>query len=194
MVEKWGLSFKQRFFSPLVWRKNDGKSKRISAVYCSRAILIQSFPVWVVSLLFTFWKLLHICISPSLLKSKFQKDYWQETRSKHFHIQSASFVYAKANESHPMHGAVIFRMKGKCTLKERALSRLNLKLDPQSSIIETWDLILESFENRVSRLETWVTVNLLLSGTMGAQNVIRMKKLRFSGHQRAKVGSQGPMG
>ena len=103
-------------------------------------------------------------------------------------------VYAKANESHPMHGAVIFRMKGKCTLKERALSRLNLKLDPQSSIIETWDLILESFENRVSRLETWVTVNLLLSGTMGAQNVIRMKKLRFSGHQRAKVGSQGPMG
>ena len=103
-------------------------------------------------------------------------------------------VYAKANESHPMHGAVIFRMKGKCTLKERALSRLNLKLDPQSSIIETWDLILESFENRVSRLEMWVTVNLLLSGTMGAQNVIRMKKLRFSGHQRAKVGSQGPMG
>ena len=111
-----------------------------------------------------------------------------------FSLQSASFVHAKANESHPMHGAVIFRMKGKCTLKERALSRLNLKLDPQSSIIETWDLILESFENRVSRLETWVTVNLLLSGTMGAQNVIRMKKLRFSGHQRAKVGSQGPMG
>ena len=39
-----------------------------------------------------------------------------------FSLQSASFVHAKANESHPMHGAVIFRMKGKCTLLERALS------------------------------------------------------------------------
>ena len=35
-----------------------------------------------------------------------------------------SFVHAKANESHPMHGAVIFRMKDKYTLLERALSRL----------------------------------------------------------------------
>ena len=39
-----------------------------------------------------------------------------------FSLQSTSFVHAKANESHPMHGAVIFRMKGKCTLLERALS------------------------------------------------------------------------
>ena len=35
-------------------------------------------------------------------------------------------VYTKANQSHPMHGAVIFRMKGKCTLLERALSRLKI--------------------------------------------------------------------
>ena len=48
------------------------------------------------------------------------------------------FVYAKVNESHPMHRAVIFRMKGKCTLLETR----NLKLDPQSSIIETRDSIL----------------------------------------------------
>ena len=54
-----------------------------------------------------------------------------------FSLQSVSFVHAKANESHPVHGAVIFRMKGKCILLERALSRLNLKLDPLSSIIET---------------------------------------------------------
>ena len=27
-----------------------------------------------------------------------------------------------SNESHPMHGAVIFRMKGKCTFLKRALS------------------------------------------------------------------------
>ena len=43
-----------------------------------------------------------------------------------FSLQSASFVHAKANESHPMHGAVIFRMKGKCTLLERALYRLEI--------------------------------------------------------------------
>ena len=35
-------------------------------------------------------------------------------------------VYAKANESHPMYGAVIFRMKGKCTLLERSLSRIEM--------------------------------------------------------------------
>ena len=58
-----------------VWCKNDGKWKRITAVYCARAKLTQSFLVWVVSLLFTFWKLLQICIAPSLLKSTFQKDY-----------------------------------------------------------------------------------------------------------------------
>ena len=34
--------------------------------------------------------------------------------------------YAKANESHPIHGAVIFRMKGKCTLLERSLSQIKM--------------------------------------------------------------------
>ena len=43
-----------------------------------------------------------------------------------FSLQSVSFVHAKANESHPMHGAVIFRMKGKCTLLERALSWIEI--------------------------------------------------------------------
>ena len=43
-----------------------------------------------------------------------------------FSLQSVNFVHANANESHPMHGAVIFRMKGKCTLLERALSRLKI--------------------------------------------------------------------
>ena len=99
--------------------------KNYGCILCTSDInmVVSSMSCFVV---YTFWKLLHICISPSLLKSKFQKDYWQETRSKHFHIQSASFVYAKANESHPMHGAVIFRMKGKCTLLERALSWIEI--------------------------------------------------------------------
>ena len=36
--------------------------------------------------------------------------------SEPFRFQSASFVYMKANESHPKHGAVIFRTNGKCAL------------------------------------------------------------------------------
>ena len=59
-------------------------------------------------------------------KSKFQKDYYKETRSEHFRFQSASFVYAKVNESHPMQEPVIFRMKGKCTFLKRALSRFEI--------------------------------------------------------------------
>ena len=51
-----------------------------------------------------------------------------------------------------MHRAVIFRMKGKCTLLERALSRL-----------EIYNSILD---HRNSRIETRVTVNLLLSSTV----------------------------
>ena len=43
-----------------------------------------------------------------------------------FSLQSVNFVHANANEPRPMHGAVIFRMKGKCTLLERALSRLEI--------------------------------------------------------------------
>ena len=103
-----------------------------------------------------------------------------------FCFQSASFVYLKVNESHPMHGAVIFRLKGKCTLLKSALSRqvLNSKFETWSSILDhrdsrfnPRDLILESFKNResriesrVSRIKTRVTVNLLLSGTVTPSN------------------------
>ena len=52
-------------------------------------------------------------------------------------------VYAKANESHPMHGAVIFRMKDKYTLLESAFSTHNLKLDPRSSIVNHRNLRLD---------------------------------------------------
>ena len=85
-----------------------------------------------------------------------------------------------------MHGAVIFRLKGKCTLLKSALSRqvLNSKFETWSSILDhrdsrlnPRDLILESFENResriesrVSRIKTRVTVNLLLSGTVTPSN------------------------
>ena len=79
---------------------------------------MRSCLVRVVSLLFTFWPRLHVCISPSLLKTKFQKDC--------FPFQSSSFVYMKENESRPMHGAVIFRMKSKCTLLKSSLSRLEI--------------------------------------------------------------------
>ena len=113
-----------------------------------------------------------MCISPSLLKSKFQNDYYEETRSEHFRFQSASFVYTEAKESHPMHGAVIFRMKGKCTFLKRALSQFETrssKLKTQSSRRETLSSKVSRIENRVSRdsiLETRVTVNLPLSGTV----------------------------
>jgi len=64
----------------------------------------------------------------------------------------ALFTWIKPNKSqtHPMYGTVIFRMKGKCTLLKGVLSRqvLDSKFETRSSIIETWDLILESFENR----------------------------------------------
>ena len=56
-----------------------------------------------------------------------------------FRFQSISFVYLKVNESHPMHGAVIFRMKlGKCTLFKGALSQqvLNSKFETQSLILD----------------------------------------------------------
>ena len=53
----------------------------------------------------------HVCLH--FYKSKFQKDYLQQTISERFRFQSASFVYMKVNESHPMHGAVIFRINGK---------------------------------------------------------------------------------
>ena len=59
-------------------------------------------------------------------KKQVLKDYYEETRSEHLRFQSTSFVYAKANESHPMHGVVIFRMKGKCTFLKRALSRFEI--------------------------------------------------------------------
>ena len=52
-------------FLPLVWRTNDGKSKRITTVPCARAILLRSFLVWVVALLFTFKRRLnfhHYCM------------------------------------------------------------------------------------------------------------------------------------
>ena len=75
-----------------------------------------------------------------------------------------------------MHGAVIFRMKGKCTLLERALSRLqiyNSILDHRNSRLDALDARLDPpkfresrIESRVSRIETRVTVNLLLSGTL----------------------------
>ena len=53
------------------------------------------------------------CIShvPSLLKSKFQKDYQQEIICEHFCFQSACFVYTKVNKSHPMHGVVVFNFE-----------------------------------------------------------------------------------
>ena len=49
----------------------------------------------------------------------------------------------KVHESRAMHGAVIFRMKGKCTLLKSALSRQVL-----NSKFETQYAILESFENQ----------------------------------------------
>ena len=70
----------------------------------------------------------------------------------------------KAKESHPMHGAVIFRMKGQCTL----LSPLKSALSQQvlDSNFKTRSSKVSRIENRVSSLETRVTVNLLLSGTV----------------------------
>ena len=44
-----------------------------------------------------------------------------QTRTKHFGFQSASFVYTKANKPHPIHGAVIFRMKGTVPLKGKLI-------------------------------------------------------------------------
>ena len=97
------------------------------------------------------------------------------------------FVYAKVNESHPMHRAVIFRMKGKCTLLERALSRLeiwNSILNPQSSKLETRSFRCETRSSKVSRIESCisrikmrVTVNLLLSGTIYTLKVPISKRM-----------------
>ena len=57
-----------------------------------------------------------------------------------------------------MHGAVIFRMKGKCTLLERALfSTPNLKLDPRSSKLETRCSRRETRSSKVSRIENRVS-------------------------------------
>ena len=75
-----------------------------------------------------------------------------------------------------MYGAVIFRMKGKGTLLERALSRLqisnsildhrNWRLDPLDARLDPRKFRESRIESRVSRSETLVTVNLLLSGTL----------------------------
>ena len=58
-----------------------------------------------------------------------------------------------------MNRDVIIRMKGKCTLLERALSRLkisNLILDPQSSKLETRSSRHKTRSSKVSRIENRV--------------------------------------
>ena len=54
-----------------------------------------------------------------------------------------------------MHGTVIFRMKGKCTLLKSALSRqvLDSNFETRSSITMTQDPIIKSLESQESSLE-----------------------------------------
>ena len=86
-----------------------------------------------------------------------------------------------------MHRAVIFRMKGKCTLLKSALSwqvLLNSKFETWSSILDHRDSRLDPRDSRLdpgkfgeSRIESWVstiktrvTVNLHLSGAVTPSN------------------------
>ena len=78
-----------------------------------------------------------------------------------------SFAYAKVNKSHPIRGAVIFRMKGKCTVLERFLDS---KFKTRSSILDPWNSRLDPLD---ARLYPWkfqesslASLNLLLSGTV----------------------------
>ena len=70
-----------------------------------------------------------------------------------FRLQGLSFVYTKANESHPMHGEVIFRIKGTVSVHDKFIVFLNSKFETRSLIIETRDSILESFKNRELSLD-----------------------------------------
>ena len=59
-----------------------------------------------------------------------------------------------------MHGAMIFRMKGKCTLLETALSGLEIKnliLDPLSSKLETRSPRRETQSLKVLRIKNQVS-------------------------------------
>ena len=94
-----------------------------------------------------------------------------------FRFQSRSFVYLKVNESHPMHRAVIFRMKGKCTSALSWQVLINSKFETWSSILDHRDSRLDPgnfgelrIESQVSRIKTWLTANLLLSGTVTPSN------------------------
>ena len=110
----------------------------------------------------------HSLAMHSFLRNVFM---WEVT---HFCFQSMSFIYMKANKSHPMHRTVIFRMKGKCTLLKSALSWKVL-----DSNFETWSSILNHQDSRLnprkfweSSLETRVTVNLRLSRTVSLSSYL----------------------
>ena len=70
-----------------------------------------------------------------------------------FHLQSLSFIYTKANESHPMHGEVIFRIKGTVSVHDKFIVFLDSKFETLSSIIEMRDSILKSFKNQELSLD-----------------------------------------
>ena len=124
---------------------------------------------------------------PARTQASFKRTINRRPEVNIFRFQSASFVYLKVNESHPMHRAVIFRMKGKCTLLKSALSwqvLLNSKFETWSSILDHRDSRLDPrdsrlnpvkfgeprIESRVSRIKTRLTVNLLLSSTVTPSN------------------------
>ena len=70
-----------------------------------------------------------------------------------FRLQSLSFIYTKANESYPMHGEVIFRIKGTVSVHDKFIVFLDSKFETRSSIIETRDSILKSFKNQELSLD-----------------------------------------
>ena len=56
-------------------------------------------------------------------KKKVSKGLLTGDQRRTFRFQSTSFVYIKLNKSHPMHGVVIVRMNGKCTLLKSELDK-----------------------------------------------------------------------
>ena len=58
----------------------------------------------------------------------------------------------ESNRSHPMHGEIIFRIKGRVIVQDKFIVFLDSKFETRSSIIETRDSILEKFKE--SRIES----------------------------------------
>ena len=131
------------------------------------------------SIFITFACILRTCM-PSLLKRKFQKVYYkEETIPDHFHFLRAAFNNKKANESHPMHGTVIFWnerlsvhfFKSALSQQVHNTSRLkiwnsvldhqNSRLDPLDARLDPqkfWESSLKSRGSRHKRLSTYFWV------------------------------------